>query len=238
MLFKHLLTYAAETLVKVGASIHDAIVGDGRLADADAALAPAQQSLVEKVDAWKRAYIDARAARSYRRTSVRALRSVIRDFAFGCLTLTDNHHGRAPYVRYFPEGYGIMKRLQPAALITFAGIILEKLTDETEPTLHTYEERIQTARASCQAVEADYLAKVEAREASFELMDAEKLPWIQALSDSWSRATKACFDQRSYLRDLYVPAFPQRRNGHRAEPDDGGDSAEGVPDTSDPVVPL
>ncbi len=234
-MFKNLLRYSAETLIDIGSRTLAGMAGDDRLAEAKSILEPSQQALVAKVAVWKAAVDAARNAASVLRVSKSALVMNLRELGFACLTLTNNHHGRTPYMRYFPDGYGILSHVKPDVLVQFATTVLDKLMEETEPSLVALRERITAARDAHLGAWQDLQMKLDARKVAFELADAEKLVFIRALHDARHNAELSCYDQKSYVRDVFEPALPERRSGTAGTTSTDGSSAGGPDHQGDPA---
>ena len=226
---RHLINRNATGLVRIGRRILDNLAVDPRLAESAATLEKSQGALEAKISEWQAASGAAASARTERDRAHRILSNTIRDFAFGILSVTGNHHDADPYLRYLPEGYGAARTLVPVRMIEFVWLVLAKLEDEVEPRILAGRDALAAGLGALEEAQAAHELAAQASADAFGVMQAEKRNWTRGLALARALAGSGCFYDHGYVRALFAAAAEPKRRGSSAEEEVCKTSAAGWP---------
>ena len=209
-MIKRLVSRRADALVDMGRTILARLEVDPRLAESAGSMKATQSGLEPKVDALDAARSAERLARVQRDEDRRLLASQVREFGFMLLSGNGNHHNAAPYLKYFPDGYGELAQLQSGALGEFGRLILAKFAQETDPKILAQRDLVEQALNRFLATEDAYQAARRARNEAFALVQAEKRNWTRGVIKARSLAESECHFERAYVRSIFIPiAMPK-----------------------------
>lgn len=208
---KRLAGRRAEVLIEMGRPILDTLEVDPRLDEAAGCMKIAQRGLETRSEALEAARVIERLARVERGEAHRVLGAETREFALIILSGNGNHHDADPYVLYFPDGYGDVMQLTPAALGEFGHLILTKLEEETNPKVLAHREPIEKALDRLVAAEEAYQAAHRARAEAFALVQAEKRNWARGVTLARALADSAVYYEPAYVRSIFAPVARRRR---------------------------
>lgn len=228
-----LISRKATVMVEFGRTIFNRLRFDSRLTQAATAMEPIQAKLEARVQTWDEARAAAGRAIGNRDDVRRILVGTLREFGFTILSVTGNHHSVDPYLRYFPNGYGDIRYLDPLRLIEFTWALLYKLDAEPEPKIVAGREPITSALTAFLTVQQDCETAISTRNKAFDAMQVEKRAWVRGMRRVRSIAEEACYFEKAYLRSIFAPLMRRRRPSPGEIPEDGGEgegeSEGGVP---------
>jgi hypothetical protein len=233
---RRLIEHTGARLVRIGRRVLSRLRVDPRLAEPTAALASAQTALENRVTARSEAEEAARNARDERDQAKKNAVYAVREFGLVLLATLGNNHGADDYLRYFPDGYGDILLLKPDEIISFATVILGKLTQETNPKLAAHQEPITATRDALLAAESAYQAARQAQVEAVAYLKAEKRTWARAMISARSRTQVIRYGERAYTRAIFGPAFPRRRRD--APEEEEPEETPAVPEVPSVTLPI
>jgi hypothetical protein len=226
-MFKHMLNRSARTNLEAGRRILPKLRADARLALPAAVLGAALDELEAAVNTVLAAVAAARETAALRDDGVRRFGTALREFAMVILNAGGNHHRVQPYAIYFPEGYGVLRRLKPAELVQFTGQITTLLEKEADPKPASYRQPLIEASAEFAEVDERSEAAARALEDALAFQKASRHRFVRALAQARHLAAVACDEEPAYIKGIFSPAYTWRTTAPETVGDIG---APGTPD--------
>jgi hypothetical protein len=230
-MFRSLLRFGVSTLVGIGARIVPRLKADPRLADAWNTLQAAQSALEARFKAHEDAAAVSREAVAVRNEAYRGLADKVREFALAMLSVVRNNHRADAYLSYFPDGYGDATHAGPEHLSDLALVLTNKLSGEVDSWILSFRDRLTAARDAFVAAQNTCVEAVRAEAEAWSFLDSERRQWVHRVYESRLLAFRACYGEKSYIRQIYAPALPSRRRATLGDPETS--ETEGAPMTPD-----
>jgi hypothetical protein len=210
-MYDRLVHRSPEVCVRIGRRVRVRLEADPRLGDAASDFGAAQDSFEARFLAWSEAVETARAEAAFLAEAVRGLEGAFRLFGAWVLALGRNNRKADRYLQFYPEGYGRATRLVPPAQLHFAGVLLAKLAEETEPQLVFLRNMIEAARGMAGRSVESHAVAVQLRKEEFGCLQAERRTWARAMQRAQHRAWMAIPDQPADVRRAFAAARARRQ---------------------------
>ena len=182
-----------------------------------AAFEQAQNRMKEKEDSLEAAYTAMQAAYAVRDSADDALDGIVKEF-YGAIVTATQHNQKSPlFSRYFPDG---MSKVVIAPLeeeLQRVAAIIAKLGEETDQTLKGYTPVLAAGCDNLRAAMAAFKSAVDAHNKAREMVEAEKLNWLDAYVRSY-RDLGRIFYKQPKKPDTFFKPVPKAKKGNGGAP--------------------
>ena len=209
-MFKHLLVRSTRNVLDVGHRVLPKLSADSRLAEPATVLKSACDDLDAAVQAISAAETAVRETEALRDDAGRKFDDLLREFGLMALSTGQNHHDVRPYVLYFPDGYGDLRRLRPQEAIRLANQIVVLLEKETDPKLAAYRQQIIDACAGFESAQGKFEAALTTRTDARAYGKTARSLAVRALATARHLTASICVEQPAYTNALFGPASGPR----------------------------